>query len=44
MSARDALSKMQAGADLVQIYTGLIYAARRWWTSGAGVRRRRARA
>jgi dihydroorotate dehydrogenase len=26
MSARDALSKMEAGADLVQLYTGLIYA------------------
>ena len=25
MSAADAVSKMQAGADLVQIYTGLIY-------------------
>ncbi|HEX2545031.1 MAG TPA: quinone-dependent dihydroorotate dehydrogenase [Ramlibacter sp.] len=25
MSARDALSKLQAGADVVQIYTGLIY-------------------
>jgi dihydroorotate dehydrogenase len=25
MSAQDAVSKMQAGADLVQIYTGLIY-------------------
>lgn len=25
MSARDALSKVQAGADVVQIYTGLIY-------------------
>lgn len=25
MSAEDALSKVQAGADLVQIYTGLIY-------------------
>jgi dihydroorotate dehydrogenase len=26
MSARDALSKMESGADLVQLYTGLIYA------------------
>ena len=26
LSAEDALSKMKAGADLVQIYTGLIYA------------------
>jgi dihydroorotate dehydrogenase len=25
LSAQDALSKMEAGADLVQIYTGLIY-------------------
>jgi dihydroorotate dehydrogenase len=25
MSAQDALDKRQAGADLVQIYTGLIY-------------------
>ena len=25
MSAADARSKMKAGADLVQIYTGLIY-------------------
>lgn len=25
MSARDAVSKMEAGADVVQIYTGLIY-------------------
>jgi dihydroorotate dehydrogenase len=25
MSAADALSKIDAGADLVQIYTGLIY-------------------
>ena len=25
MSAQDAVSKVQAGADLVQIYTGLIY-------------------
>ena len=25
MSAADALSKIAAGADLVQIYTGLIY-------------------
>jgi dihydroorotate dehydrogenase len=25
LSARDALSKIEAGADLVQIYTGLIY-------------------
>ena len=25
LSARDAVSKMEAGADLVQIYTGLIY-------------------
>jgi dihydroorotate dehydrogenase len=25
MSAADACSKLQAGADLVQIYTGLIY-------------------
>ena len=25
MSAQDALEKVQAGADLVQIYTGLIY-------------------
>ena len=25
MSAEDALSKLQAGADVVQIYTGLIY-------------------
>jgi dihydroorotate dehydrogenase len=25
MSGADALSKIQAGADLVQIYTGLIY-------------------
>lgn len=25
MSAQDALSKIQAGADVVQIYTGLIY-------------------
>ena len=26
MSAQDALAKRKAGADLVQIYTGLIYA------------------
>jgi len=25
MSARDGLDKINAGADLVQIYTGLIY-------------------
>ncbi|HEY1230236.1 MAG TPA: quinone-dependent dihydroorotate dehydrogenase, partial [Ramlibacter sp.] len=25
LSAEDAVSKIQAGADLVQIYTGLIY-------------------
>ena len=25
LSAQDALDKRQAGADLVQIYTGLIY-------------------
>jgi dihydroorotate dehydrogenase len=25
LSARDALSKLKAGADVVQIYTGLIY-------------------
>jgi dihydroorotate dehydrogenase len=25
MSGADALSKLQAGADVVQIYTGLIY-------------------
>jgi dihydroorotate dehydrogenase len=25
LSAHDAQAKMQAGADLVQIYTGLIY-------------------
>jgi dihydroorotate dehydrogenase len=25
MSANDAISKIEAGADLVQIYTGLIY-------------------
>ena len=25
MSAEDALSKVRAGADVVQIYTGLIY-------------------
>ena len=25
MSAADAVSKIQAGADVVQIYTGLIY-------------------
>ena len=25
MSAEDALSKIRAGADVVQIYTGLIY-------------------
>ena len=25
MSAEDAVSKMRAGADVVQIYTGLIY-------------------
>jgi dihydroorotate dehydrogenase len=25
LSARDALSKLQAGADVVQVYTGLIY-------------------
>ena len=25
MSAEDAVSKIRAGADLVQIYTGLIY-------------------
>jgi dihydroorotate dehydrogenase len=25
LSAQDALSKIEAGADLVQIYTGLIY-------------------
>ena len=25
MSAKDAVSKIQAGADVVQIYTGLIY-------------------
>ena len=26
MSAEDAVTKIQAGADVVQIYTGLIYA------------------
>ena len=26
MSAEDAVSKIRAGADVVQIYTGLIYA------------------
>ena len=26
MSAEDAVAKIQAGADVVQIYTGLIYA------------------
>ena len=25
MSAKDAVSKIEAGADVVQIYTGLIY-------------------
>jgi dihydroorotate dehydrogenase len=30
MSGADARAKLAAGADLVQIYTGLIYRARRW--------------
>ena len=30
MSGADAVAKREAGADLVQIYTGFIYAGRRW--------------
>ncbi len=35
MSAADALAKIAAGADLVQIYTGLIYRGPRWCASVA---------
>jgi dihydroorotate dehydrogenase len=36
MSGADALAKRAAGADLVQIYTGLIYGGRPWCRKRAG--------
>ncbi|OIN90720.1 MAG: dihydroorotate dehydrogenase (quinone) [Comamonadaceae bacterium CG1_02_60_18] len=42
MSAEDAVSKIQAGADLVQIYTGLIYSGPTLVTQAAQLLKRQA--
>jgi dihydroorotate dehydrogenase len=45
MSAQDALSKVQAGANLVQIYTGLIYKGPSLvWTSAQAIKNARTEA
>jgi dihydroorotate dehydrogenase len=45
MSAQDALSKIQSGANLVQIYTGLIYKGPSLvWASAQAIKNARAEA
>ena len=41
MSAEDAASKIKAGADVVQIYTGLIYRAPIWCDAARAIKRLR---